>query len=83
MEAPLSRKSRPYPTNRDFLTWFSDDERSWCPSCGERVTVEGALATFCLGCGAVWVEGEHIERKHLYGGRRLIGRIRRCVMARH
>ena len=75
----------PLPTNRDFLKWFSDDERSSCPSCGERacVTVEGALATFCLGCGAVWIEGERIDRKHLYAGRRLIGRIKRRVMARH
>jgi hypothetical protein len=50
------------------------------PSCGERacVTVEGALATFCLGCGAVWVEGERIG-----GGCGVFPRLRRRLIARH
>jgi ribosomal protein S27E len=55
---------KPNRTNRDFLKWFSYEERSDCPNCGERacVTVEGAVAKFCLGCGAVWVEGERLDR---------------------
>jgi hypothetical protein len=49
--------------NVDFLAWFSDDERQLCESCGERsaVTVPAAVASFCLGCGAVTIDGARVD----------------------
>ena len=46
----------------DLLAWFSDEERSLCPYCGERtaVTIPAAFAEFCLDCGAVSVDGVRI-----------------------
>jgi hypothetical protein len=50
-------------TNIDMLAWFSEDERQECSKCGERavVTLPDALASFCLACGVIWIEGEPIE----------------------
>lgn len=50
------------PSNIDMLAWFSDDERSLCPTCGERtcVTLAEAFASFCLGCGAIVVNDRTI-----------------------
>ena len=47
-----------------MLGWFSDDEREDCAACGEhaRVSLEGALASFCLHCGAVMIDGKRIDR---------------------
>ena len=47
----------------DLLAWFSDDERSDCAKCGERtcVTLPAALASFCLACGAITIDGVEIE----------------------
>jgi len=49
--------------NLDLLRWFSEDERSLCPACGQRtcVTISGARGAFCLGCYAVFVDGERID----------------------
>jgi hypothetical protein len=51
------------PTNVDMLAWFSEDERHVCGSCGERacVTLPDALASFCLACGAVSINGVRID----------------------
>jgi len=51
------------PTNQEMLQWFTDDERSDCDACGEHacVTLEGALASFCLNCGAVMIDGKRID----------------------
>jgi hypothetical protein len=52
--------SQPEPLdNVDLLAWFSEDERHVCESCGDRsaVSVPDALASFCLRCGAVTIEG--------------------------
>ena len=50
-------------SNIDLLHWFSEDERDECTSCRESavVTVPEALASFCLACGAVWLEGEALD----------------------
>jgi hypothetical protein len=50
-------------TTVDLLAWFSDDEREGCSKCGERacVTLPDALASFCLACGAITIEGVEIE----------------------
>src|SRR5690349_15314919 len=50
-------------TNADFLAWFAEDERHPCTACGDRSreTVPDAFASFCLGCGAVWIDGERID----------------------
>ena len=47
----------------DLLAWFSDDERHDCSTCGERacVTLPDALASFCLACGAITIDGVEIE----------------------
>jgi hypothetical protein len=47
----------------DLLAWFSDDEREDCATCGERarVTLPDALASFCLACGAITIDGIEIE----------------------
>jgi hypothetical protein len=49
--------------NTDLLAWFTEEERQMCGACGQRarVTVDGALTSFCLSCGAVWLEGERID----------------------
>jgi hypothetical protein len=49
--------------NVDLLAWFSDDEREACAKCGERacVTLPDALASFCLACGAITIDGVEIE----------------------
>jgi hypothetical protein len=42
---------------------FSEDEREVCVSCGQRacVAMREALASFCLGCGAIEVNGIRIN----------------------
>jgi hypothetical protein len=47
----------------DLLAWFSDDEREDCSTCGERtcVTLPDALASFCLACGTITIDGVEIE----------------------
>ena len=63
---------RPYPgalvgvpahSNVDLLAWFSDDERNICAHCGERacVSLPDAVASFCLACGAVSIDGIRID----------------------
>ncbi len=51
------------PTNLDLLKWFMDEERAVCGSCSQRacVTVPEAKASFCLGCGAIHIDGERID----------------------
>ena len=50
-------------TNVDLLAWFSDDEREACSKCGERarVTLPDALASICLACGAITIDGVELE----------------------
>jgi hypothetical protein len=50
-------------SNVDLLAWFSEEERQVCAACGERtaVTVPEAVASFCLRCGAVMIEGLRID----------------------
>ena len=61
--------------NQDMLAWFREDERELCPACGERACIglTEVLATFCLGCAAIWVGGERLDRN----GRIPIGRAAR------
>ena len=49
--------------NVDLLTWFSEEERHVCGSCGERsaVGLPEAVASFCLHCGAVAIDGVRID----------------------
>jgi hypothetical protein len=49
--------------NFDMLAWFSEDERDLCPSCGQRASVghPDARAKFCLGCGAVSIDGVRVD----------------------
>ena len=51
------------PRNVDLLAWFREDERQLCASCGERssVSVPDAFASFCLGCGAVAIDGVRVD----------------------
>jgi hypothetical protein len=51
------------PRNVDLLAWFSEDEREVCASCGKRsaVSVPDAFASFCLGCGAVAIDGVRVD----------------------
>ena len=51
------------PRNVDFLAWFSEDERQACEGCGERsvVGVPEAVASFCLHCGAVTIDGVRVD----------------------
>jgi hypothetical protein len=67
---PIGRRSvvavKPQPSlprNIDLLAWFSEDERQACESCGERsaVSVPDALASFCLRCGAVAIDGARVD----------------------
>jgi hypothetical protein len=56
--------SQPSPLrNVDFLAWFSEEERQVCESCGEHssVRVPDALASFCLRCGAVTIDGVRLD----------------------
>lgn len=50
-------------TNLDMLAWFSEDERSTCAACGmqARVSLSDALASFCLACGAITLDGIRID----------------------
>jgi hypothetical protein len=50
-------------SNVDLLHWFGEDERDECTSCGECavVTIPEALASFCLACGAVWLDGKALD----------------------
>jgi hypothetical protein len=49
--------------NVDFLAWFNEDERQVCEACGERsvVGVPEAVASFCLNCGAVTIDGVRVD----------------------
>ena len=51
------------PTNQDMLGWFTDEEKNDCASCGEHacVSLQGAIASFCLHCGAVLIDGRRID----------------------
>jgi hypothetical protein len=53
----------PLRTNVDLLSWFAEDERHVCLRCGTRsaVTVADALASFCLECGAISIDGVPME----------------------
>src|SRR3954464_11414859 len=50
-------------SNDDMLAWFSEDERECCSACGERacVSLAAALASFCMACGAIKVDGRRID----------------------
>ena len=49
--------------NVDLLTWFSEEERQVCEDCGERssVSLPEAVASFCLRCGAITIDGVRID----------------------
>jgi len=55
--------AEPPQSNFDLLAWFSEEERDVCGSCGERacVSLPAALASFCLACGAVSIDGVRID----------------------
>jgi hypothetical protein len=46
-----------------MLAWFSEGERHVCGRCGERacVSLPEAVASFCLACGGVSVNGVRID----------------------
>jgi hypothetical protein len=50
-------------TTVDLLAWFSEDERQSCAKCAERacVTLPDALASFCLACGAITIDGVELD----------------------
>ena len=50
-------------SNVDLLGWFTAEERHQCANCHATalVSVPEALASFCLACGAVWLEGERLD----------------------
>jgi hypothetical protein len=50
-------------TNLDMLAWFSEDERNVCGACGEQacVALSAAVASFCLACGAITIDGQRID----------------------
>jgi hypothetical protein len=50
-------------SNIDMLAWFAEDERHDCLGCGERacVSLADAVATFCLACGRISIDGTAIE----------------------
>ena len=50
------------PTNVDLLAWFSEEERQECSTCAEQacVTLPNVVASFCLACGAVTIDGAGI-----------------------
>jgi riboflavin synthase alpha subunit len=49
--------------NVDLLTWFSEEEREMCENCRERsaVSLPAALASFCLRCGAITIDGVRVD----------------------
>lgn len=51
------------PSNADMLAWFSEEERESCGACGELacVSLPQAVASFCLGCGAITIDGRRID----------------------
>jgi hypothetical protein len=55
----------PPPSNLDMLGWFGEEDLSVCDACGERacVTAVPSRALFCLGCGAIWIEGVRIDKE--------------------
>jgi hypothetical protein len=59
----LSHRRPSLPHDVDLLAWFSEEERQVCESCGERsaVRVPDALASFCLRCGAVLINGVAVD----------------------
>jgi hypothetical protein len=50
-------------SNQEILAWFSDDERRECEFCCEKACVSrpDAIASFCLACRAITVEGVRID----------------------
>jgi hypothetical protein len=50
-------------SNVDMLAWFAENERGVCPSCGKHacVTLPKAVASFCLACGAITVDGVRVD----------------------
>jgi hypothetical protein len=50
-------------SNADLLALFAEDERNVCGSCAQRtcVSLPDALASFCLGCGAITIYGRRID----------------------
>jgi hypothetical protein len=50
-------------SNVDLLAWFDEDERSVCGHCGEKtcVSLPEVVASFCLACDAITVNGERID----------------------
>lgn len=50
-------------SNRDLLEWFPDEERHVCGRCGEKacVSLPDASSSFCLACGAITVDGVHLD----------------------
>jgi hypothetical protein len=52
-------------SNVDLLAWFGEDEREVCLGCGERASVgfPESIASFCLGCGAITIDGVRIDRE--------------------
>jgi hypothetical protein len=50
-------------SNTDMLGWFGDDERHVCDACQESacVSLHGALASFCLSCSAVTLDGRRLD----------------------
>jgi hypothetical protein len=53
----------PTLSNVDLLTWFSEEERHECSFCGERarVSLPDALASFCMACGAICIDGVRLD----------------------
>jgi hypothetical protein len=53
------------PSNIDLLAWFDEDEREVCSGCGDRASVSfpESIASFCLGCGAITVDGIRVDRE--------------------
>jgi hypothetical protein len=51
------------PPTIDLLAWFNEAERVECGSCGQNacVMLPEAQASFCLGCGAIHVDGQRID----------------------
>jgi hypothetical protein len=55
------------PSNVDMLAWFSEGERHVCGSCGEkaRVSMPDEFASFCIACGAVWIDGVRVDASRI------------------
>ena len=51
------------PSNTDMLAWFRDEERHVCDACNQKacVSLPGALASFCLACSAVTLDGVRVD----------------------